>query len=509
MTGNSSTTNLLKRALESGPLLLAIFVAPILHGQTATIVGYPANFDAYNNTGAPVYGFEIEADGITSSDVTRVFGANFIQAGGPCLIRYCTGAIVPFQGGVYIRWMSPYDPNTQQFTMSTPIPNGTVATGESCWTFGLGVRYPAAGCEHFGISTVRNPTSVIYRWLVPDPNNPGQLTYFTGNNVPVAGAPPPPPIPVPIPQPVIHVIPPAVPGAAPQVDFALPVAPPPAPLQFGPAQWVKVYKLEQAGEVDLNDLMGGNAAVPEAPAPAEMEWKLLQSNPHSANSGVLHNQAQLGNGSHAVVRRYEHYQYTGTLDPITHEALCADPTCSAPGPGELGAIIGAQNAAANLEIPSITVTKVGSGSVSGGPINCGGTCTAAVAAGTAVTLTANPPSNAVFSGWTGACSGTQTTCSVTVNGALNVTATFTTVFTLSIGRGGNGSIAGNPNGEFGTSINCGSSCSAKFKQGTTVSLTATPAAGLNFVNWTGACSGTVPTCSVTITQDTKVQANFK
>jgi uncharacterized repeat protein (TIGR02543 family) len=96
-----------------------------------------------------------------------------------------------------------------------------------------------------------------------------------------------------------------------------------------------------------------------------------------------------------------------------------------------------------------------------------------------------------------------------VNGALTATATFTTVFNLSIGRGGSGNIAGTPNGEFGTFINCGSSCSAKFTQGTTVSLTATPLAGHVFVNWTGACSGTVPACDVVMTKDTQAQANFK
>jgi uncharacterized repeat protein (TIGR02543 family) len=73
----------------------------------------------------------------------------------------------------------------------------------------------------------------------------------------------------------------------------------------------------------------------------------------------------------------------------------------------------------------------------------------------------------------------------------------------------NGSISGTPNGEFNTSINCGSRCSARFQRGTTVSLTATPLAGHVFVNWTGACSGTVPTWDVVITKDTQAQANFK
>jgi len=37
---------------------------------------------------------------------------------------------------------------------------------------------------------------------------------------------------------------------------------------------------------------------------------------------------------------------------------------------------------------------------------------------------------------------------------------------------------------------------SKFAQGTQVQLTATPPAGLQFVNWAGACSGSNPTCTV-------------
>lgn len=490
---------------------LAVIASPAaLEAQTAAIVGYPSNFDAVNTTGGPVYGFEIEADGIQVSDITRIFGG----AAPNCYIRYCTGAAVPFAGGVYIRWTSPWDANTQQFTLNTPIPNGTLASGESCWTFGLGARYPAAGCEHFGISTLRNPTHVIYRWLVPDPNNPGQLVYFT--NPGVAGAPPA-PVPVPIPMPVMNMVPPAQPAAPPAVEFVIQLPPPPppppaVPPQWGDAKWVKVFEQDADNEVDVNDLLAGNAVVPIDPAQAETPWKLLQTNPNSPNSGVLQNQRALGNGKHGVVRRYEFYNFTGQYDPATHEALCGGVgDCSTPQLGELGDFIGAQMAAANIEIPSVTVTKVGSGTVTGanGKINCGATCTTQVVAGTPVTLIANTPGSEVFSGWSGACTNADPTCSLTVNTALNVTATFTPVFTLSIGRGGNGSVSGTPNGAFGTSINCGSSCSAKFPLGTSVTLTATPPAGHVFVNWTNACSGTSPTCTLTITKDTTAQANFK
>jgi uncharacterized repeat protein (TIGR02543 family) len=497
------------RRAFGGALGLALITLPaLLQAQNATIIGWPVNFDTVNSTGQETHGFEIEADGIQPSDVTRVFGG----AQPSCVIRYCTGSIIQFAGGVYIRWASPYDPSTGQFTQGTPIPNGTLISGESCWTGGLGNAYAAAGCEHFGISTAKSPTNVVYRWLVADPNNPGQLAYYSAT----PGNPSAPPIPVPIPQPLINVVPPAQAGAQPVVNFQIQIPGAPQPPrqvpQWGDAKWVKVFEQELPNEVDVNDLVGGNPNVPENEANAETPWKLLQTNPNSPNSGVLHSGRPLSAGSHAVVRRYEFYNYTGALDPSTHEALCAGAgDCASPQPGELGDFIGAQMAAVNLEIPSVTVTKIGSGTVTSpaAKINCGGVCTGQVAAGTQVTLTSNTPGDAEFGGWTGDCVSASSTCTFTVNKAANVTATFTQVFNLSVGRGGNGSIAGTPNGAFSTFINCGSSCSAKFPIGTAVTLTATPLAGHVFVNWTGACSGTAPTCTVNITKDTTAQANFK
>ncbi|MDP9170752.1 MAG: sigma-70 family RNA polymerase sigma factor, partial [Acidobacteriota bacterium] len=79
---------------------------------------------------------------------------------------------------------------------------------------------PASGCEHFGISTLRNPTQITYRWLVADPQNPGQLIPYS-----VAGAfgAPPVPVPVPIPQPIVNIVPPAQPAGQPAVDFQIQV----------------------------------------------------------------------------------------------------------------------------------------------------------------------------------------------------------------------------------------------------------------------------------------------
>ncbi len=69
-------------------LSILLATAGLLQAQTATIVGYPSNFDAVNNTGEVTHGFEIEADGISSSDLLGIFGGNF---NGSCLIRYCQG----------------------------------------------------------------------------------------------------------------------------------------------------------------------------------------------------------------------------------------------------------------------------------------------------------------------------------------------------------------------------------------------------------------------------------
>src|SRR5579872_4587092 len=64
----------------------------------------------------------------------------------------------------------------------------------------------------------------------------------------------------------------------------------------------------------------------------------------------------------------------------------------------------------------VTVTPAGSGlgTVTSSPagINCGTTCTATIASIASITLTATPATGYVFSGWSGACSGTGT-CTIT------------------------------------------------------------------------------------------------
>jgi uncharacterized repeat protein (TIGR01451 family) len=68
----------------------------------------------------------------------------------------------------------------------------------------------------------------------------------------------------------------------------------------------------------------------------------------------------------------------------------------------------------------------GAGTVTSSPsgLNCGPVCTAQFSNGTSVTLTEAPSSSSKFAGWSGDCSGTATTCVLSMTADHSVTATF-------------------------------------------------------------------------------------
>ena len=156
----------------------------------------------------------------------------------------------------------------------------------------------------------------------------------------------------------------------------------------------------------------------------------------------------------------------------------------------------------------LKISLSGSGRVVSAPvgIDCGPTCSAQYAAGTAVTLTPTPQSGWSFAGWSGACSGTGT-CTVGMSGETSVGATFTAIPTpvphaLKVNLTGSGSVVSAPTG-----IDCGATCTAQFAEGTSVTLTATPLSGWTFSGWTGDCTGTA-TCTLSMTADRTVGATF-
>jgi|GEM_PF-1763337 len=77
-----------------------------------------------------------------------------------------------------------------------------------------------------------------------------------------------------------------------------------------------------------------------------------------------------------------------------------------------------------LKSYSFSVTKYGSGVITGNGINCGSTCSANFDHGTSVVLTATPNAGHLFDSWTGCDSTSGNTCTVNVNGAESVAATF-------------------------------------------------------------------------------------
>ena len=330
-----------RKVILSASALLALLAVPAaMQGQTVTMYGALSNFDVINDTGEPAHGFEIEIHGITS--IGGAFTWN----------RYGATQITPFADGVYVRYLSAWDPASQTFVVSTPVAvHPTATNGHQCvlGTFG----YDTSGCEHFGVWTYGNPTQVIYRWMIADPANPGQLK--TSGSL------------VAIPAPVWTIQPPLQPAApvviAAQVDP--PIPPPPAKL-FGAAQWMKTFKTENGRQVGLDELVADNPVVPQDLAHQETAWDLVQSELGS-NSRRKQKRGALGGGSHAVVRRFEFYKFAGTYDPITGQAICADGLCNAPADSEIGDFIGAQNGAINLNVPAqytVTVNVIGDGAVS-------------------------------------------------------------------------------------------------------------------------------------------------
>jgi len=94
---------------------------------------------------------------------------------------------------------------------------------------------------------------------------------------------------------------------------------------------------------------------------------------------------------------------------------------------------------------------------------------------------------------------------VAYNTALHQWLSAGSTFSLSISKPGKGSgtVTSVPSG-----INCGAACIAPFAGGTSVTLTATPAAGSILTGWSGACSGAGASCSFVMNADTSVTANF-
>jgi len=141
---------------------------------------------------------------------------------------------------------------------------------------------------------------------------------------------------------------------------------------------------------------------------------------------------------------------------------------------------------------TLTVNVVGSGTVTKNPNQ------ATYASGTIVTLSAAAASGWSFSSYSGGVSSNNPVATVTMNGNKVVTATFTQApptYTLTTSVVGSGSVTKNPS-------------QTQYASGTVVTLTANPASGWSFKDWSGAITGSTNPATITMNGNKAVTATF-
>ena len=276
--------------------LAMLVVATTALPARATIYGTMSNFDVFNETPENCYGAELDLEGVHSADVVNTFPSHFDHR---AVTEYNNGTtfgtLIDFSG---------YNFDPSGFIAPTV---GTTTNGHTCVN--------TSGCEHFGFALSASPTATNYYWL-------DQTGQRVGNT------------PMSVPTPSWSYLPPAIPGQAPEVKAEVEVQQP-------DSMWMKVFETQLARPVKLNELMSGNAVVPEDAAEIETEWELLD------NGSVVDAKGKVGNGKEAVVRRYEFYKYTGAYSN-EHESLSQWNGVGDPPANELGEFIAANMVAANL-----------------------------------------------------------------------------------------------------------------------------------------------------------------
>lgn len=355
-SSRSSGQRAVRLAVLKAACIGALAVLASTPAIASTAFGDLNNFDVFNDTNPPqkCYGFEIELEGIHSTDITYTFDWN--HYGAPTITEVSGPKVV-------IRYAAKYDPATSTFqpaTAYTDIPSSppSPTDGHQCTDTSVNI-----GCEHFGVGHYGAPTVVRYHWLIEDPASPGSLMRGPAVNVAT---------------PTWIYYPPA-PGQAAQVQAVIRAPePPPVLKEFGDAVWVKsiVTTSHSKQAIELKDLVSDDPDDPndknwangaaENEIEVEVEWQILQTefkNP-GANADLFGKVEDLGeNGDDVVTRRYEFYKYAGPLDPESNEALCDNyPQIPATPPNPkykeecdpetvniLGDYIGAQMAGFNVE----------------------------------------------------------------------------------------------------------------------------------------------------------------
>jgi hypothetical protein len=186
----------------------------------------------------------------------------------------------------------------------------------------------------------------------------------------------------------------------------------------------------------------------------------------------------------------------------------------------LGAVVAAPASAVQHRHGIVSVDKrgTGDGTVWSDPagIDCGQVCSSQFPVQEegyetrTITLYATTFAGSTFERWEGCDDAGGTTCYVNVGEgrSKSVIAVFggspPATYPLAVSRTAGGTVTSDPAG-----INCGSACASSFVRNSNVTLTATPDAGLRFSGWAGQwCTGTTPTCVVTMDKAKTVAAYF-
>ena len=160
---------------------------------------------------------------------------------------------------------------------------------------------------------------------------------------------------------------------------------------------------------------------------------------------------------------------------------------------------------------TVLLAGTGTGTVSGQ--GCTAPCTQNFPVGTPVTLTATPNAGSNFTGWSGDCTGIGT-CSLVMNTAHTVTATFDLAAILTLTVTGPGT-ASTQVMAFPPATTCtgapapGNTCTVPFVQGASATLVPSASGGL-VANWGGDCAGTPQgaNCMLVMSANRTVDATF-
>jgi len=138
-------------------------------------------------------------------------------------------------------------------------------------------------------------------------------------------------------------------------------------------------------------------------------------------------------------------------------------------------------------------------------------CSGLAANGAALVVTAVPDAGAKVTSWSGCTTAAEATCTIAaMTSARTVSATFGAASVIvSANVSGSGTITAPVGGAVVDGMSCPGDCSAAVTSGGSITLTASPAAGQEFVAWTG-CASTTTSCTLSsLTAPVTVTATFR